>query len=316
MLFIENTKKNQSKSFTNSKSFAFLFVIFLCLFFQTSLVRAQVLNSRVQWMLGKQNTFDGPNCLNATAYALGFTPYLTQTSGAELQYYMETSCQRVSVPMAQDVVIINREGTAEHSAIIVNKDIVFEKPSTTGFISVFEDNYESIYKKTAIKDSRYIKDCLSDSRKCELLYYRCQNQTKAIAEIRECEKTDIGQIILKVKSLQQSYAFTQNRDYSLGANKARVEMLALQKHLDKMSLNNKCALYSLTQIESILWQDSSIQYFDTHNKNGWLKGDIMQTSQELINTSEFKANFYEKIESLKSQLKKSTFKKTIRELTQ
>ncbi len=316
MNFKAQFKVLRLKNSLKLKLFSCAFVVLWCVAFQASLAQAQILNFRFQWMLGKQNTFDGPNCLNATAYALGFTPYLTQTSGAELKYYMETACQQVSVPEAQDVVIINREGTAEHSAIILNKDTMFEKISMTGFISAFEDRYESNYKRSSIKNSSYINNCLSEPKKCGLQYYRCQKQSAGMAKIRECEKTELGQVILKVKFLQQAYAFTQNRDYSVGANKARSEMLHLQKHLDKINLNDKCALYSLAQIESILWQDSSIQYFDTANKNGWLHSGIMQTSQDLVDTNEFKAKFYEKIEQLRPQLKKMQLKKTIRELTQ
>ena len=71
---------------------------------------------------------------------------------------------------------------------------------------------------------------------------------------------------------------------------------------------------AITSISS----DISAAYtaLDTANKNGWLHSGIMQTSQDLVDTNEFKAKFYEKIEQLRPQLKKMQLKKTIRELTQ
>lgn len=148
---------------------------------------------------------DGPNCFNAVLVGMGLMNQIRYVDGAEYRYYLETFCEprlKTSGPHEGDLVVFEsaagRHVRAEHAAIVLGKNLIFEKTSASGVARHVQIGLEKpgAYQMKHPSESPFFN---GERGPFKIQAYKCKPRSVIRSEIKERNQTVEALMILNLQ---------------------------------------------------------------------------------------------------------------------
>lgn len=209
---------------------------------------------------GKQSFHEGPNCFNAALVGKGYLDNLIYTDAIEYRFFLEKFCSPVSSTPDNSkglLYAVERESRLEHGFLSIGTGTIFEKLSTAGVFSHYDDSVSSsFYRIKELNDSPYVASCKEN---CIVRAFSCKSANEVRAIIQSCGVRPANGSIESLRRSLSSIALTSNYNYTLD-DTVLAKFESLVEDVKNLSGIDECDLYALVAGFSLDW---AIDRFNT-----------------------------------------------------